>query len=95
MSECPNCQAPCEPDDRFCSQCGERLSEPEFEEKEGLTQKSLSLAQVHYNLGMVYYKKGEYRKALQCWEKGLQQDPANTFLQKCIAELKEKLQTGG
>lgn len=92
MSECPKCQTTSEPGDRFCSQCGERLAAPEFREEGGLTQKALSLADVQYNLGMVYFKKGEYHKALEYWEKGLRQDPGNEVLQKCIAEAKEKIQ---
>jgi len=68
------------------------VAAPEFREEEGRTQKALSLSDVHYNLGMVYYKKGEYRKALEYWEKGIRQDPDNVFLQKCIAEAKEKMQ---
>jgi tetratricopeptide (TPR) repeat protein len=94
MPECPKCQTPCGPEDRFCSQCGERLAVPELSGG-GRTQKALSLSEVHYNLGMVYYKKGEYRKALEYWEKGLGQDPGNAFLQKCIAEAREKLQEPG
>lgn len=94
MAQCPKCQTPSEPDDRFCSQCGERLALPEFSEAEGLTQKALSLSDVHYNLGMVYLKKGEYSKALEYWEKGIRQDPGNEFLQKCIADIKEKMKAG-
>lgn len=95
MSECPKCQTPCESEDRFCGQCGERLAMPELSAEGGRTQKALSLSDVHYNLGMVYYKKGEYHKALEYWERGMRQDPGNPFLQKCIAEVREKLQNPG
>lgn len=86
MSECPNCQTPYAPGDRFCNQCGQRLVEADPDQGGGLTQRSLSLADVHYNLGQVYFKKKEYRKAIEAWERGLRQDPDNAFLKERIAE---------
>lgn len=94
MSECPNCQTPYAPGDRFCNQCGQRLLEPEAAPGGGHTQRSLSLADVHYNLGLVYFKKEEYRKALEAWERGLRQDPDNAFLKERVAEVKALLASG-
>jgi len=55
------------------------------------TQKSLSLTEVRYNLGLVYYKKGQYRESLQICEKALEQDPDNSLLKELIAEVKARL----
>lgn len=90
MSECPSCKTPCEEGDRFCNQCGGRIETTE-DPGGGHTQKALSLSDVQYNLGVVYYKKGELAKALECWEKGLRQTPDNAFLQERIVELKEEI----
>lgn len=47
---------------------------------------------MQYSLGLVYYKKGDYGKALEAWERGLQQDPDNTFLKERIAEVGKRLE---
>lgn len=90
MHECPHCRTPCDLEDQFCNQCGAHLKELETL-GQGQTRKALSLSDVQYNLGLVYYKKGEYDKALQCWEKGLRQSPDSTFLQERVAELKREM----
>ena len=94
MPECPHCETPYESGDRYCGQCGTRLITPKFMNSGAQTQKSLSLADVHYNLGLVYFKKGRYQEALETWDKALEKDPANTLLQKRIAEAKARLQEG-
>jgi tetratricopeptide (TPR) repeat protein len=55
------------------------------------TQKALNLVDVHYNLGLVYYKKGQYREALEIWEKALGRDPGNVALEERITEAKARL----
>ena len=95
MPECPNCKTPYSSEDRYCNQCGTRLNHAEFMESGALTQKSLSLVDVHYNLGLVYFKKGQYQEALETWEKGLTKDPGNEVLQERIAEVKARLEENG
>ena len=91
MPECPNCQTPYNPDDRYCNQCGERLDQEEFLDSGARTQKALDLVDVHYNLGLVYFKKDQHRQALETWEKALARDPGNQMLKERIAEVKERL----
>lgn len=94
MTTCPKCKAAADDGDRFCNQCGARLEESSADEAAGQTQKSLKLSDVHYNLGLVYYKKEEFDKALEAWERGLQQDPDNPFLRKSVDDLKARLAGG-
>lgn len=91
MPECPNCKAQCESEDRYCSQCGARLNQAEFVDSDA-TQRSLGLVDVQYNLGLVYFKKEEYQKALETWQKALSMDPDNEILQQRIGEARERLE---
>ena len=95
MPECQNCKTPYSSEDRYCNQCGARLIEPEFMDSGARTQKSLSLIDVHYNLGLVYFKKGKFQEALEVWEKALSREPGNEMLQERIAEVKARLQKAG
>ena len=95
MPECPNCKTLYGPEDRYCNQCGDRLIEPEFMDSGARTQKSLSLIDVHYDLGLVYFKKGKFQEALEVWEKALSREPGNEMLQERIDEVKARLQKAG
>jgi tetratricopeptide (TPR) repeat protein len=91
MPECPECQNPYQAEDRYCSQCGARLSQDKVPESGGRTQKALDLGGVHYSLGMIYFKKGQYRQALEIWEKALAKDPENQPLQERVVAARTKL----
>lgn len=91
MPECPSCKTPHQPDDRYCNQCGKRLEREEVMESGALTQKSLDLVDVHFNLGLVYFKKGDFNQAIATWQKALERDPGNELLQEHIDEAKAKL----
>ena len=91
MPECPQCKAPCEAGDRYCNQCGLRLVDDEFMPSGARTQKSLDLVDVHYNLGLVYFKKGRYEEALKTWRKGLVRDPGNEILKARVSEALKKM----
>ncbi|MFA6108077.1 MAG: tetratricopeptide repeat protein [Candidatus Latescibacterota bacterium] len=91
MPECPHCRSPHKPGDRYCNQCGERLAAPEFMASSARTQKSLNLVDVRYNLGVVYFKKGQYLEALATWEKALEKDPDNPELRERIAEVRRRI----
>ncbi|MEW6755685.1 MAG: tetratricopeptide repeat protein [Candidatus Latescibacterota bacterium] len=95
MPECPSCKSPYAAADRYCSQCGRRLSTVEYMDSGARTQKSLDLVDVHYNLGLVYYKKGRFAEALETWQKGLARDPSNQNLLARIAEVRRRLAQGG
>ena len=94
MPECPNCKTPHDADDRYCGQCGTRLAADEFTESGAQTRKSLNLVDVRYNLGLVYFKQGQYAEALATWQKALEADPANEALQTRIAEVGEAMEGG-
>ena len=70
------------------------MDEEDFMDSGARTQKALDLADVHYNLGLVYLKKGQYREAVETWEKALARDPGNQMLQERIAEVRERLADG-
>ena len=85
MDHCPRCRTACEPEDRFCSQCGHRISQAEDRAPVG-TQKSLDISEVQYNLGMVYFKKQDYQRAVETWEKVLVRRPGDEELKALILE---------
>ncbi len=88
MPECPSCKTSYDSKDRYCNQCGTRLSQEQFMDSGARTQKALDLIDVHYNLGLVYFKKGQHRQALEIWEKALVRDPGNENLEERIAQVK-------
>ena len=94
MPECPNCKTPYNSEDRYCNQCGARLQGNQFLESGAVTRKALDVVDVYFNLGLVHYKKGEHRKALEVWEKALARDPGNELLQEHIDQVKEQLGEG-
>ena len=94
MPECPSCKTPHLVDDRYCGQCGARLVAEEFTESGARTRKSLNLVDVQYNLGLVYYKQGQYQEALETWQKALESNPANEALKARIADATTALENG-
>ncbi len=91
MLECPNCDTPCKPEDYYCPQCGTRLPGGESAGGGMPTMKSLDLVEVYYTLGLIYFRKGEYEKALETWRMALERDPGNQALQARIAEMRTRL----
>jgi tetratricopeptide (TPR) repeat protein len=47
---------------------------------------------MHFNLGAIYYRSGEYEKALYCYTRVLQLDPENPYAQKYINSLNRLIQ---
>jgi Tfp pilus assembly protein PilF len=92
MPECPECSTPHQEGDRYCNQCGQRLFDADQMASGARTQKSLDLVDVHFNLGLVYFKKGQHRQALETWEKALARDPGNQLLEEHVARAKASLQ---
>ena len=85
MPECPECSTPHQDGDRYCHHCGHRLVSAQSMASGARTRKSLDLVDVHFNLGLVYFKKGQYSQALQTWQKALARDPGNELLEQHIA----------
>ena len=85
MSNCSKCGAKYEPEERYCSQCGHRISGSTGGDSVD-TQKSLDLSEIQYNLGMVYFKKQEYQRAIETWEKVLERRPDDGELKELIEE---------
>ena len=75
MPICPRCGAQCEPEDKHCGQCGQRLFSTITKGK--VTQRALSVLEVRYKLGLIYYKRGELSDAIEIWRKLLEDDPEN------------------
>ena len=73
MAQCPQCHALSRESDRYCGLCGKRLAPPEWSGPTCDTQPALRLADVHYRLGLVYARKGQYPQALAAWERALGQ----------------------
>ena len=89
MLNCPGCGAEHESEDRYCPQCGGKLSSaPAFDPMR--TQQSLSISDVHYKLGMVYFKKGDYLRAAQTWEKALEARPDDGDLKALIRDARSR-----
>ena len=93
MSKCPRCNTLCRPEDRYCGKCGEYLGN-RSSDRDGLrTQKSIEVSDIRHKLGVVYFKKGQYAKAVEIWRKVLQDAPDNlevkTFIEKAEQAMKE------
>ncbi len=98
---CPECGKECGEEDRFCKHCGAPLKEiPEqtvlddlIREYQREVAKNPNNADVHYNLGMAYYEKGHYGKAVGEWEKVLEIDPTFDPAKEKILEAKSRLES--
>ncbi len=86
---CPRCNTENETGDRFCGYCGNSL-----EKTEGImvgTQVEMKLTDVHFNLGMVYFKKGDFIKAVEMFEKVLGNAPAHQAAREMLAKSREQI----
>lgn len=88
MNMCPECGKGYIEGDRFCGLCGINLHRIAIMDSGARTQKSLDLIDVYYNLGLVYFKKGEYAAALKVWEKALARDPGNAMIEERLLEVR-------
>ena len=70
MDSCPNCGTYIENDDKFCGQCRFELTVQKIAPQ--LTNQEINVNEVRTNLAYVYYKMGEYKKALEIFRKNLE-----------------------
>ena len=85
MPNCPQCGTLHEPEDRYCPRCGNRIVGKSTDQPMS-TMKAMNISDVQYKLGMVYFKKGDYLRAAETWEKVLQGRPENATLLKTMIE---------
>ncbi|GEM_PF-1303707 len=88
---CPACKTSTDPDDLYCSRCGQRLATPAPKEAVAATQKAMSLSDVRCRLGMIYYRKGDLPRAIETWRKALEAAPEAPDLRAWIERAEQEL----
>ena len=94
MPNCAQCGAAYESEDRYCPQCGRRLSLLEAEGGVN-TQKPLDILEVQYKLGMVYFKKGDYQRAAEALGRVLRERPDDADLKRLVRDARSRIQSAG
>lgn len=84
MEDCPRCGKQIYSEDLFCGACG--ISLLARNSTAAATQKDLKLLDIQLSLGIVYFKKQEFEKAVDCFRKVLNADPKNISAQKLIQQ---------
>ena len=54
MSSCPKCHAELYPEDRWCDQCGSKLTTTFFTSGGQVIQNAMKAIDIRYRLGMIY-----------------------------------------
>lgn len=90
-NSCPRCGSITYSEDRFCGICGFNLSQKNVPQPVAGTQVDLKLSDIRFNLAMVYYKKGDYAKALDTFESLLKEDPDNPQVKEMVEMAKAAL----
>lgn len=90
MTTCTACGSDLEPEARYCDQCGQRLGAGRLPGG-ARTEKCLRLVDVHYNLGLVYFKKERYREAVSAWRRALELEPGNEDIRAQITGAEQRL----
>lgn len=99
--KCQKCGTLAMPEDRFCGACGTRLEQVSEEQGNNFissaaaTQASLNAAFLHYRLGLVYYKQGKLREAIQSWERTVELDPDHQDAHRMLNRAHLELQIAG
>jgi Tfp pilus assembly protein PilF len=89
MNNCPRCMATTYAEDLFCGKCGlNLLSQTTLM---GTTEKELKLDDIQMSLGIVYFKKEEYGKAVDTFEKILERDPENVPAKRLLIQAQRSL----
>lgn len=85
MTTCSRCGAEFDPGDLFCGKCGTKLLSQTG--GMGSTQKELKLDDIQMSLGIVYFKKKEYQKAIASFKKVLELKPQNVNAQRFLEQV--------
>ena len=91
MTACPKCQAEPSPEDKYCNRCGFKLDHSQQTLGGKLTQKAMNAEDVRYKLGMIYFKRGKYREAIETWQKMLEDESSNAAVKQLIDEARKEL----
>ena len=99
--KCAKCGTLAMPEDRFCGACGAPLSETPTTAVSSqpstavATQASLNTAYLHYRLGLVDYKQGKLKQAIESWKHTLEVDPTHAEAQEMLERATLELQIAG
>lgn len=94
QKSCQRCGSDAYPEDKYCGICGFELAAQVAPSASEGTQVDLKLSDIRYNLGMIYYKKGEFNKAAETFENLLKEDPENPQFQEMLDMAKGALKEG-
>ena len=89
MDHCPRCGTSFKPYDLFCGYCGFSIQNQRKDYLE--TAEALKLSDIQFQLGIVHFKKREYFKAIEKFEKTLENDAENKQAQKLLIHAKNAL----
>lgn len=91
MNICPRCGKFYDPEDKFCGFCGFNLAALMTTERD--TQRALKVSDIHFNLGMVYYKMGKFDLAMQTFENCLEKNPDNLRVRNMYKQARKALKS--
>jgi len=49
-----------------------------------------NLYEIYYNVGSIYYRKGDYQKAIYCYERVVRETPSHTLAIQRLNEMRRK-----
>ncbi len=90
METCPRCNNRIYADDLFCGQCGFNIMAQQS--AMSATQKELKLSDIQLSLGIVYFKKGEYPKAKEIFQKIVESDSGNNHAHRLLTQANQLLE---
>ncbi|MDA0746425.1 MAG: hypothetical protein O2954_07890 [bacterium] len=94
MPTCAHCGMEYENESRYCSRCGRQVSVRGAME-DLATEKALDITDVRYKLGMVFFKQRLYKRAIEVWQKILDEHPGDGDLERLIQDARDRQKTSG
>ena len=88
QTSCRQCGWQAQPEDKYCGDCGSRLTSEES--MPGFTERELRVSDIRYNLGLVYLKKGDYALAEATFLQILRDDPEYEMALNMLEAVKGK-----
>jgi tetratricopeptide (TPR) repeat protein len=89
MDGCPRCGAKVDPEDLFCGKCGMNIFA--HQHTPGVTLQELRLGDVQLSLGIIYFKKAEYKKAIEIFGKVLKDNANHLQAKRLLNQAKKAL----